>query len=235
MLARLARNTHRDKSLRMSERSEVLTQLVSQRWAEAERFFERARVDLAKPHGIGFRALFASVPRRLAAQAREAVTPPHAIAPLTRPHWTLTDYVRAALVARAIDAMPVAEQPAFVLQLFEAGEIGEQVSLLRTLPLLPEPARFVETGFQACRTNARDVFEAVVCENPFLVEHFPPLNFNQAVLKAIFMEVSARRIENLEQRITSELQRMCEGYASERRAAGRPVPADIDYIVQYGA
>jgi hypothetical protein len=219
----------------MSELAQALTQLVSQRWSGAERFFERARADVAAPRGFGFRALFASVPRRLAAQANEHVAAAPALQSLTRPHWTLTDYVRAALVALALDALPEAEQADFVLQLFEAGEIGEQVSLLRTLPLLPQPARFLETGLQACRTNARDVFEAVVCENPFVVEHFPPLNFNQAVLKAIFIEVSARRIEGLERRITPELKRMSQGYASERRAAGRPVPVDIDYIVQYGA
>jgi hypothetical protein len=143
--------------------------------------------------------------------------------------------VRAALVAAAFERLTEIEQPAFLLTLFEAGEIGEQVSVLRTLSLLPGPARFLETGFQACRTNARVVFEAIVCENPFVAEHFPPLNFNQAVLKAIFMEVSARRIEGLERRITPELKRMAADYASERRAAGRSVPVDTDYIIQYGA
>jgi hypothetical protein len=54
-------------------------------------------------------------------------------------------------------------------------------------------------------------------------------------MKAIFQGVSVRRIEGLEARITPELMRMAAGYASERRAAGRPVPADVDYITQYGA
>jgi len=79
------------------------------------------------------------------------------------------------------------------------------------------------------------VFEAIVCENPFLVDHFPALNFNQAIMKAIFMEVPLRRVERLERRITPELSRMAQSYASERRAAGRPVPADAEYLVNYGA
>lgn len=217
----------------MVERTQALRQLASQHWPGAAQFFERAQPDLDKPDGIGFRAIYASVPRRLAALADSPVTAPSGLGE-TRPHWTLTDYVRAALVARAFERAPRESQPDRYLQLFEAGEIGEQVSLLRTLCLLDEPARFLETGLQACRTNARSVFEAIVCENPYVSAHFPALNFNQAVLKAIFMEVSARRIEGLEGRITPELKRMAAGYKSERLAAGRSVPVDIDYLIKYG-
>lgn len=219
----------------MPERAQSLRELVLRSWPAASRFFERAAVDVAAPLGIGFRALYASVPRRLAPLAEASVQPPAELAALTRPHWNLTDYVRASLLASAFAVLPAEQQPGLHLKLFEAGEIGEQVSLLRTLPLLPEPARFLETALQACRTNARSVFEAAVCENSFVPEHFPPLSFNQAVLKAIFMEVSARRIEGLDGRITPELQRMAAGYKSERIAAGRTVPVDIDYLIQYGA
>lgn len=219
----------------MSDRALALRRLVGRYWPAADGFFERAAPDLEAPQSVGFRALYASVPRRLGALAESSVEPPVELARATRPHWTLTDYVRAALVASAFDTQPAEWQAASHLHLFEAGELGEQVSLLRTLPLLPDGPRFLESGLQACRTNARSVFEAMVCENPFVAEHFPPLNFNQAVLKAIFMEVSARRIEGLDARITPELQRMAAGYKSERLAAGRTVPVDIDYLIQYGA
>jgi hypothetical protein len=219
----------------MSDPAPALIRLVGRYWPAADAFFERATPDLSAPQSVGFRALYASVPRRLGALAEASVEPPAELAASTRPHWTLTDYARAALVASAFATQPDEWQAAAHLHLFEAGEIGEQVSLLRTLPLLTDGARFLESGLQACRTNARSVFEAMVCENPFVAEHFPALNFNQAVLKAIFMEVSARRIEGLEARITPELQRMAAGYKSERLAAGRTVPVDIDYLIQYGA
>jgi hypothetical protein len=201
---------------------------------DAARFFERAEKELAKEPGLGFRGLFAGVPRRLGAVAEQLVAAP-ADVPQARPHWTLTDYARLWLIARALPLVGAAEQAGFVLHLFEAGEIGEQVSVLRVLPALPEPERFLETGVQACRTNARDVFEAIVCENAFLAAHFPALNFNQAIMKAIFMEVSIQRVEGLAERITPELARMAAGYASERRAAGRAVPADADFLSKHGA
>ena len=73
-----------------------------------------------------------------------------------------------------------------------------------------------------------------MCDSPFVSEHFPPLNFNQAVMKAIFMGVSVRRIEGLDRRITADLSRMARDYASERTAAGRPVPEDATYLISHG-
>jgi hypothetical protein len=218
----------------MPEPDVAVQQLLEQHWPEAARFFERGQQDVGRPTSVGFKGLYASVPRRLGqlAQLKPGASPALVAA---RAHWTLTDYARLWLVLRALAAVSHAEQSGWLLQLFEAGEIGEQVSILRALSALPEPARFVETGVQACRHNSLDVFEAIVAENPYMSAHFPELNFNQAVMKSIFNGVAVARIEGLEPRITPELSRMAEGYASERRAAGRVVPQDAEYLAHYGA
>jgi hypothetical protein len=136
------------------------------------------------------------------------------------------------LVARAAEARPAAEQAATVLRIYEGGELGEQESVLRTLGLLPEPARFVETGLAGCRTHAKRVVAAIACDNPFPAEHFPELNLNQLVMKAIFIEAPVVRIEGLAARRNPELSRMARDYASERHAAGRPVPPDVDLVLE---
>lgn len=216
----------------MTELRAAVKQLLLSCCPEGVAFFQRADAEAPLPQSIGMRALFASVPRRLGASA--------AMAPLlplggAGSHWTATDYARLWLLLGLLPQIGVGLQPSFLLELFEASEMGEQVSILRVLPLLPDAGRFVETGVQACRTNARDVFEAIVCENPYLVEHFPELSFNQAIMKAIFMEVPLHRVDGLERRITPELSRMAAGYASERRAAGRVVPKDAEFLAHYGA
>jgi hypothetical protein len=197
----------------------------------AKAFALRALDAAGDAESVAFRALFASVGRRLGPEGGE---PPRAAPDVAdaRPHWTLTDWIRAALVAKAISSIDAGRQPAVVQALFEAGEIGEQESILRTLPLLSDGARFVETGLLGCRTNARRVFEAIACDNAYPERHFPELGFNQMVLKAIFIEVPIARIEGLAQRNGAELRRMAKDYASERRAAGRPVPSDIDRLLE---
>jgi hypothetical protein len=195
-------------------------------------FAARALELAANAESVAFRAMFASVARRLGSNAGAPPETAPAVCDAARPHWTLTDWVRAALLARAVGSVPEEAQAALVQTLFEAGEIGEQESILRTLELLPEPARFVDTALLGCRTNARRVFEAIACDNAYPARHFAELAFNQMVLKAIFIEVPVARIEGLDGRNGPELARMARDYASERRAAGRPVPSDVDRILE---
>jgi len=213
----------------MAETARLTEELV--RAGGGASFVERAGAAVMAPDGIPFRALFASVTRRLGADAASTPAAPPALAESARPHWTLADWTRLWLVLRALDHVPPDEAPAFVLRTFEGGELGEQESVLRTLALLPEPARFAETGIAACRTNAKSVFEAIACDNPFPAAHFPDLAFNQMVMKAVFVEAPVGRIEGLAARRTPELVRMARDYASERRAASRPVPADVALIL----
>jgi hypothetical protein len=134
----------------------------------------------------------------------------------------------AVLLARA-DA--IADPDAFFADAcacYEQGDAGEQRSWLRGVRLLPGPERFLALVIDACRTNILPNFEAVACENPYPARYFPERNFNQLVLKALFNNVAIARIVGLGERANPELARMAGDYAAERRAAGRPVPGDIE-------
>ena len=119
---------------------------------------------------------------------------------------------------------------ALASEVFYRGEVREKQALLRALPLLPEPAQFLDLAVEACRSSVQTLFEAIACENPYPADWFSQEAFNQLVLKALFIEVSVNRIAGLARRADSELARMATGYGSERRVAGRRVPADIDTI-----
>lgn len=183
------------------------------------------------PRSVPFRAAYASVARRLGPGGLEPALPPERPDTSLRPHWSKVDLLRLLLLHHALDCVPSSDQAQAVHALFEGGEIGEQESLLRTLSLLPEPERFLGTALLACRTNTTRVLSAIACENPYPALHFPEKSFNQMVLKAIFMEVSVEHIEGLFQRITPDLRRMTSDFQSERRAAGRPIPADTVLIL----
>lgn len=141
--------------------------------------------------------------------------------------WMLEDAARAAMLVRRGSAHNDAAYVDSALACFESGDTREQLSWLRAVSVLPGAERFLPSVVDACRTNILPLFEAIACENPYPMRYFPERNFNQMILKALFNNVALSRVVGLPGRLNRELARMAGDYASERRAAGRSVPADI--------
>lgn len=145
--------------------------------------------------------------------------------------WWCDEMGRAVILLDAAGRAPACELPDVVEDAYRHGDVRERQAVLRALPLLPEPARFVDLAIHACRTNILPVFEAIACESPYPAACFPTHAFDQMVLKALFLGVALARIVGLAQRRGPELERMAADYASERRAAGRSVPQDIERYI----
>jgi len=207
-------------------------ELVAARAAEPARSWFLSRYEALGAHD--FAAVHAGAGRRLGSQscalsdAEQARL--HAAHLLLPANWPLSALGRAALSCRLCELLEPPAHFAALVQQFRTGDNAERSALLHSLPLLPEPARFSELAIDACRSHVQGVFEAIACENPYPARFFPEANFNQLVLKAFFTGVAVRRIEGLAGRCTPELARMALAYASERRAAGRSVPADLDFV-----
>lgn len=144
--------------------------------------------------------------------------------------WGADELSRVALLVAAAARWPEAPLEALVEECYRQGDGAERQAVLRALPMLPAPERFLDIAVDACRSHIQPLFDAIACENPYPALHFPELNFNQMVLKALFTGVALARILGLAGRVTPELGRMAAGYASERRAAGRSVPPDIGQL-----
>lgn len=144
--------------------------------------------------------------------------------------WRLDELGRATMLALVSRRLPVPELELLLEVCYQQGDGRERQALLRALPFVSNAEHFVPLAVDACRTNELPVFEAIACENPYPAAYFPDLSFNQMVLKAMFMGVPLARIVGLDRRRSSELARMAEDFANERRAAGRSVPADIGLL-----
>jgi hypothetical protein len=182
------------------------------------------------PNSVAFRTLYAAAARRLGEQAAAPLSRSASLSQWVSRDWTTVDCARYWMLCTVLGTTPKPAWADAVEQLFERGELGEQVCLLRTLSALPEPSLFVALGVSACRSNATSVFEAIACENPYPAQHFDELAFNQMAMKAVFSGVSLERVEGLSLRLNPDLKRMAGEYAAERRAAGRTVPQDLKLI-----
>ncbi len=161
----------------------------------------------------------------LSADEQQALTAP--AAGLSFESWTLFDGGRALLLLLLADRWPADAFVGAATACYEQGDAREQQSWLKALTLLPQPERFLAASLDACRTNIMPVFEAIACENPFPTRYFPELHFNQLVLRSLFVGVALDRIVGRVPRLNPTLTQMAQDFAAERRAAGRPVPADL--------
>ncbi len=193
----------------------------------------RARNDTAPPlHENTLLGTYTGASRRMGKAALalgpEEQARAQGLAPnLALSHWGADEAARALLLLTLAEHLAPEEFAALALRCYELGDSREQESWLRGLSLLPESGRFLATAVDACRTNIIPLFEAIACENPYPAEVFPEPNFNQLAMKVLFNGLALERIVGLEGRVNAELSRMSDDFASEREAAGRPVPADI--------
>ncbi|OHX20736.1 EboA domain-containing protein [Chromobacterium sphagni] len=148
--------------------------------------------------------------------------------------WQAGDIGRLLLLLRTLPGMDRAQADQWLLRLYRGGDASEQQSLLRALPLLPDPERHLTLAVDACRSHIQGCFEAIACENSYPARFFPELNFNQMVLKALFTRTPLSRIHGLQQRLTPQLRQMAADLASERRATQSDLPDDI-YLILKGS
>jgi hypothetical protein len=116
-------------------------------------------------------------------------------------------------------------------QLFETSEMHELQALFAALPVMPFQEELVDRAIDGCRTNMSLVFDAIALDNPFPSKYFPEANWNQLVLKAIFMQRPIYRIQKLDERRNLALAEIASDFAHERWAAGRSVMPELWRLV----
>lgn len=112
-------------------------------------------------------------------------------------------------------------------RLLATAEIGEQIAMLQALPLLPCQDLLLPHALDGIRSAAQPIFEAIAHRNPYPRERFSEAQWNQMVLKALFVGSRLASIQGLDVRRNGNLARMLVDYANERRAAGRPISPEL--------
>jgi hypothetical protein len=200
-------------------------------------WIDEARADVARDPEALTRA-FALAGRKVGRDPLRPGTDPTGVV-----HGTVDDAARAELVVALVDAVGAAEAAARLDALYRQGDAAERRGVLRGLDALEARGGVEDTGAltesgvelaqDALRTNDPSLVAAAV--GPFGTRHLDQHTWRHAVLKLVFMGVSLEAVADLEARTDAELARMAADFAAERRAAGRPVPPDVDRLVPAGS
>jgi hypothetical protein len=148
-----------------------------------------------------------------------------------RPGWSPVFWsVDQAARTRLLIALPDGGAAALTTtldQLCEDGDLGEQVAIYQSLPLLRYPGAHRARAAEGVRTNMKPVFEATALRNPYPGEQLDVPAWNQLVVKCLFVGSLLHHVEGLDARVNPELGGILVDWARERWAAGRPVSPEI--------
>ncbi len=170
------------------------------------------------------------VPRRLGKADLLLRPEDRASAAAARPGWDPRDWSidqagrLVLLLALQEDGSAFARR---LQALFATADLGEAMTLLRGLPLYPDPALHMALARNGGRSGMRPIFEALAHHNPYPGDMFDEEGWNQLVLKALFIETTLSPIQHLDRRANPTLMRMLCDYAHERWAAGRAVSPEL--------
>lgn len=140
--------------------------------------------------------------------------------------WSLDQAARMLFLLASFDG----DEAGFAQRLdglLVRGEVGEHIALLRGLPLYPAPTQLLARAGEGVRSAMQPVFEAVAHANPYPREMFSKAQWNQMVVKALFIGSRLAPIQGLDARRNPELAEMLVDYAHERWAAGRSVSPEL--------
>ncbi|MEW1890846.1 EboA domain-containing protein [Streptomyces sp. NPDC085659] len=135
------------------------------------------------------------------------------------------DSVRVLLLAEARAGLPT------LTRLYEQGAAAERRAVLLALPALDLGPAALPIVADALRANDTTLVAAAV--GPYAAAHLDPHGWRHAVLKCLFTGVPVEAVDGLARRSPgdAELARMLGDFASERIAAGRPVPAGLHHVL----
>ncbi|MER5747402.1 EboA domain-containing protein [Streptomyces sp. NPDC059913] len=143
--------------------------------------------------------------------------------------WSIEDGVRTRLLTRlALEGPRLAHE---LTDRYRTGDAAERRGVLCALPFLPLGPHALHLTDDALRTNDNRLIAAAL--GPYAHAHLDQYRWRQAVLKCLFTGIPLAKVAGLHERRDAELARMAAGFAAERRAAGRTVPADLWLIATH--
>ncbi|WP_158968860.1 EboA domain-containing protein [Paraglaciecola sp. L3A3] len=145
----------------------------------------------------------------------------------------VSDLLRIALLLQVLTSHNELSVSTVVKGYYQAGDSSEKAAILRGLNLIDSKGEAVAIAVRAGRCNSLDEFTALALNNSYASEHFEDLNFNQLVLKTLFLGLHIDTLLGLNKRLSAQLSNMCFSYVVEQALAERVPSATIWLAIRY--
>ncbi|MFD4660063.1 EboA domain-containing protein [Kitasatospora sp. NPDC058444] len=140
---------------------------------------------------------------------------------------TADDRARARLLTVLAEVLPDRLLENEIERLYRHGGDAERRGVLRALELLPDSVVRLGLELVADGLSSDDPRLIAAAMGPFAAEHLDQERWRQGVMACLLTGVTLSAVARLVPRTDSELLRMADGLARERRAAGREIGPDL--------
>lgn len=121
-----------------------------------------------------------------------------------------------------------------VFKIFSVSDTKEKQFLLKTLDQKDINGSFKAIFLEAMRTNSNDLFQFMAHELNYPKHFFTEAEYNQMVLKALFVDISVSQIRGIKECKNNELTIMVNDYIEERNFANRNLPIGVNEYFKIG-
>ncbi len=138
--------------------------------------------------------------------------------------WTIEDAARVLLLVAAGE-----RAEAELAELYRFGDAAERRGVLQALPYLDIEDRGLALVDDAIRTNDTRLIAAAL--GPYATKYLSDEQYDQAVLKCVFVGVPITGLDGIPSRVTPDGARMLGAFVHERVAAGRDLPPEVWTVI----
>jgi hypothetical protein len=139
----------------------------------------------------------------------------------------------AFLLSLIFERTPTKKHSEIIRELFEKGDVNEQITLIRLLSTFHNPVVYRNTAQLALKSNVVDVFHSLAINNTYPSMYLSSHDFQNLVLKAISLSLNINQITNLSNRINTPLKNKIGDYILEQKSSMRPVAKNLDIILNH--
>lgn len=108
----------------------------------------------------------------------------------------------------------------------------ETISIVKGLHIVDTEGDLIQHVIKLSHTNYPPLFSALALDNPWPATHLSTEEFNQLVLKALFLDLDASQIINIKQRHNQALSILATDLIRERIATKRQPPQSILSVIE---
>ncbi|MDA0170034.1 EboA domain-containing protein [Solirubrobacter taibaiensis] len=138
--------------------------------------------------------------------------------------WTIEDAARVLLLLAA-----GYRAEGELAELYRFGDAAERRGVLQALPYLDIEDRGLALVDDAIRTNDTRLIAAAL--GPYATKYLSDEQYDQAVLKCVFVGVPITGLDGIPSRVTPDGARMLGAFVHERVAAGRDLPPEVWTVI----